>query len=71
MHKIAPSLYVVCATQVLSMAETGQAQPLLHVRAAGDPRQAEDALREEHLIPFVPEIVPTVDLRSGMGVTQK
>lgn len=53
------------------MAETGQAQPLLHVRAAGDPRQAEDALREEHLIPFVPEIVPTVDLRSGMGVTQK
>lgn len=60
---LVPTALVV--PQVLSIAETGQAQPLLHVRAAGDPRQPEDALREEHLIPYVPEIVPTVDLRSG------
>lgn len=48
--------------QVLSMAETGQAQPLLHVCSAADMQQPPGEPREEHLIPYVPEIVPSIDM---------
>lgn len=48
------------------MAETGLAQPLLHVCApASNLEQAEGMPREEHLIPFVAEIVPSIDLAAG------
>lgn len=47
------------------MAETGRAQPLLQVRPPADPRQPEDAPREEHLIPYVPQIVPSYDPGAG------
>lgn len=48
------------------MAETGQAQPLLQVRAPVDPQaQAGAAPREEHLIPYVPQIVPGYDPAAG------
>lgn len=47
------------------MAETGQAQPLLHVCTAVDPQQPPGAPREEHLIPYVPQIVPSIDVAAG------
>lgn len=47
------------------MAETGQAQPLLHVCTAADPQQPPEAAREEHLIPYVPQIVPSIDVTAG------
>ena len=50
---------------MLAVAETGEAQPLLHVRAPADPALPEEAPREEHLIPFVPQIVPSYDPTAG------
>lgn len=47
------------------MAETGQAQPLLHVCSAADMQQPPGEPREEHLIPYVPEIVPSIDMAGG------
>lgn len=53
------------APQVLTVAETGQAQALLHVRAPAAPGLAADMPRQEHLVPFVPQIVPRWDLATG------
>lgn len=56
---------------VLAMTETGQAQPLLHVCAPFDAQQqVEGDPREEHLIPYVPQIVPHVDTKSGVVYVQ-
>lgn len=51
--------------QVLTRAETGEAQPLLRVTGLPAPGLPPSAPREEHLIPYVPQIVPLVDLVAG------
>ena len=61
---------------MLAVAETGEAQPLLHVCAplssseeeeeAGGSADGKGRPREEHLLPFVPQIVPGVDLSAGV-----
>lgn len=56
---------------MLLAAETGQAQPLLHVRSAAAEGKAAGASRAEHLIPFVPQIVPAFDPATGAGCAQR
>lgn len=63
---------------MLEVAETGEAQPLLHVCAplSSSEEEEEEAAdgrgrpREEHLVPFVPQIVPSVDLSAGGQVAR-
>lgn len=52
------------------MAEAGQAPALLQVRPPAAARGPRSAPREEHLIPYVPQIVPSVDLAAGVVYVQ-
>ncbi|KAL4458291.1 hypothetical protein ABPG75_013156 [Micractinium tetrahymenae] len=62
--------FIGIVNQVLSMAETGQAQPLLHVCTPADPQQPAGAPREEHLIPYVAQIVPSIDTAAALVYIQ-
>ena len=60
--------------QVLSISETGQAHPLLRIRVLADGQAApggeesSEGAHHHHLIPYVPQIVPSMDAEAGVCV---
>jgi hypothetical protein len=51
--------------QVQTTGEAGTAQPLLVVRVPPAPGKAQGLTREEHRIPYVPQIVVAIDISAG------